>query len=124
MEFVPLVALGALVKKLVDFMKDLTNRSWNGVLTQLALWAAGVGAMLLFTQTNWAEGISVGGISAAELSVVSQVFVGLSVSSFGSVAGFDIPKALDPTVQTPIRSLIPGKGATVPVGEGTTGPRT
>jgi uncharacterized membrane protein len=107
-EFVPIIALAALVKKVVDFLKFITNRDVNGIVTQLVAWAAGVLALLLAAQTDWADGIKIGDMSLATLNFWSLLFVGLSVSSFGSVAGYDIPRKLDRTTPTPDHKLIPG----------------
>lgn len=99
MEFVPILALSALVKKLVDFFKFLTNRDWNGAITMLVTWGAGIVALLVASQTDWADGINIGDKTLASLSFLSMVFVGMSVSSFGAVAGYDIPKSVGPTGQ-------------------------
>lgn len=105
MEFVPLVALGALVKKVVDTLKYATNGLWNRVLTQLATWAGGFFAVWLASESNWSDGIEIGDQVLGRLNLASLVFVGMTVASVGGVIFHDIPNRLDPTVKTDEPSL-------------------
>lgn len=94
MEFVPALALLALVKKLVDFLRYATSRDVNAVVTQLTAWVAGVGGLFLAAQTDWANGIEVGGQSLHTLGGWSLVFVGLTVASTAGVVT-DTLKSVD-----------------------------
>ncbi len=94
MEFLPALALLALVKKLIDFLRYASARDVNGVVTQLVTWVSGFGALLLAAQTNWADQIMVGDSSLAALNVWSLVFVGMTVASSASVV-HDVTKAVD-----------------------------
>lgn len=110
MGFVPLAVFGALVWKFVDFLKALTNRDWNTVVTQLVVWVAGIAAVMLFAHSDFAANISVmdGGMTLATLGGVGQLIVGLSAASLVSV-GVDVKKALDNSDSAAQPPLVPGK---------------
>lgn len=94
MEFVPALALLALVKKFGDFLKGITNRDWNSVVTQLVVWAAAWAALAVAAHTAWAAGISIGDTSLADLNGWSQLFVALTIGSGASLV-HDTTKAVD-----------------------------
>jgi hypothetical protein len=94
MEFVPALAILSLVKKVNDFLKYVSNRDLNGALTQMVVWASGISVMLLAGAMDWAEGIEVGGQVLGDLNLTSIIFVGLSLSSSGSVL-YDFQTAID-----------------------------
>ena len=54
------LVFGAVVLKLVDFIKYARNGDWNGVLTLLIGWLAGLVAVFVFVQTEWADEITIG----------------------------------------------------------------
>lgn len=99
MEFVPLLALAALLIKLVDFGKSVSNGDPNAIVTQLVAWVAGIGVILLGAQTDFASAIVIGGSPLGSLNAWSQVLVGLT---FASTASFlsDTVRAVDNTVAT------------------------
>jgi hypothetical protein len=86
MEFVPFLAMLALVKKLIDFFKYLTNKDKNGIVTTLAAWVAGVGAILLFSMSDFADGITIGDTTLGALNIASLVIVGMSIGASAGVA--------------------------------------
>jgi uncharacterized membrane protein len=92
--FVPVLVLGSLVGKFVDFLKYLSKRDWNGVVTQLIAWAAGVGGVLLMAQTQFADGVDIGGTKLSALNTPSQILLGLMATSLLSVV-YDVKKAVD-----------------------------
>lgn len=101
MEFAAGLALVALVKKFVDFLKAVSNRDVNSVVTQLVSAAGAVGALLLAAQTQWANGISIGGTSLASLNVWSVVFVGVTLGSAAGVVQ-DVTRALNASDVAPL----------------------
>lgn len=106
MEFVPLIAMGALVFTLVNFLRYLTNGDFKSAITQLVSWAAGVFVVLLVAQTDFADGISVGDQALSALNFYSLLFVGLQASSiFGF--GQKAVEALDNTQTARVPSLVP-----------------
>lgn len=108
MEFVPVLALVLLVKKILDFLRYATNGNINGVVTQLISWLAGIGAVVLVAQTDWASGINVGDATLSTLNFWSLLFVGLTISSGASVV-HDVTKAVDGSDSAKIPTLIPSE---------------
>ena len=94
--FVPLVAALALSVKFIDWVKYMRAKDANGVVSQAASWAGGVAVILLLAQTDFASGVEIAGEGLSNLNVWSQIFIGLSVGSTGSLA-FDFKKAIDGT---------------------------
>lgn len=92
--FVPLVALGLVVYTLTNFAKYLMNRQWNAAATVILGWAVGSAAVFLFGATDFADTVTVGGQSLADLGGWSKVLVGLVVAS-GAVAFYDAKRAVD-----------------------------
>lgn len=84
MAFSAIALLGALVYTFLNFLKQVANKQWNAVLTQLTSWGAGVAGMFLFGASAWAGQINVGGTTIAGLSWPSKLLIGLC---FASVAG-------------------------------------
>ncbi len=105
MEFVPAVAMIALIVKLIDFVRYARNGDINGVCTQLAVWGAGVVGALLVSQTNWADGIVIGGLPLSKMSIWSVVFAGLSLGSTASLAK-DTLKSVDNHNSSAIPTLL------------------
>lgn len=96
MEFVPLLALAALVASLINFLKYVRSGDTNGALTQLSVWVAGVVAVVLVAQTDWADTLIFASIPLSDMNFASLVFFGVSVGSVGS-AGHELVKSLDNT---------------------------
>lgn len=94
MEFVPVLALGALVFVLVVFLKNLTAGRWGSAITQLVAWGAGIGAVFVLAETSFAGGIGIGDQNLADVSAWSKVFVGLLVASLLSAFN-ELKKAID-----------------------------
>lgn len=99
LEFVPMLALIGLVYQLVNIARSARGKDLNGVITPLASMGAGVIAVLLFAQTDFASGISVGDVTLEDLNIWSQVLVGITIGSGGSVVN-DALGAVDQTRST------------------------
>lgn len=106
MEFVPAVAMVALILKLIDFARYARAGDVNGVLTQAATWTAGVLVLVLVAQTDWADSLDVGGFALGKLGIWSLVFYGMSAGSAASLAK-DTLKAVDNTNSAAIPVLVP-----------------
>ena len=93
-DWIPLVALTGLISSVINFVKYISARDKNGIVTQVAVWLAGVLAVVLFAHTAFADTVPVGGVSLDQVNVWTQIFVGLTI---GGVASFatDVRKALD-----------------------------
>lgn len=96
MEFVPLLAMGTLVGKLIDFAKYLRDGDYNGAVTQVSVWVAGILVVLLAAQTDFAPTIAFGEASLAQMNLATQVFIGLLAASLFGYA-YDVKKAVDHT---------------------------
>lgn len=94
MEFVPALALLALVVSLINFLKYVRAGDVNGALTQLSVWVAGVLAVFLVAQTDYAPGIEMGGRPLNTLNIASLVFIGLQIGGMASLA-VEYKKAFD-----------------------------
>lgn len=112
MEFIPAVAMLALIVKLIDFARYARSGDLNGVVTQLVTWVAGAGVFLLVAQTAWADGIVIGSTPLSKLGVWSLVFAGVSLAS-GSSFAFDIKKALTKNDSSALPTLLPPRSALV-----------
>lgn len=117
-EFVPAVAMLALIVKVIDFLRYAKNRDINGVLTQAITWVAGVVVLVLAAQTTWAHIIAVSGVPLNRLGFWSLVFAGLTVSSGASLVK-DTLKAVDNSNSARIPTLLPtGPDVTKPTDVG------
>jgi hypothetical protein len=99
MEFVPALALVALLLKFIDFLKSASARDVNAVVTQLVAWVSGIVVVLLFAQTDFAGSIEINGTTLGLLNAWSQVIVGLTLASTASVVS-DGLRAVDNSVAT------------------------
>lgn len=112
MEFVPTVAMGALVFTLVNFLRFLTNKDFASAITQFTAWVSGVIVVFLVASTNYADGIDVGGTALSKLNGSSLVFVGLMSSSiFGVVK--NVIQAFDNRDSAVMPPLVPGTAVVV-----------
>lgn len=116
MEFSLLLAMLALIKKVTDFLKLVTNRDVNGITTQVTVWIGGVLVVFLCAQTDFASGLNVGEISLSELNFASLILLGLTVGSGASVA-HDYLQARDNTNASAVSHLRLMPEAPVIVGE-------
>lgn len=111
MEFVPAVAMLALIVKVIDFLRYARNRDANGVLTQLITWAAGVVSLLLVAQTDWAATVAIGDRALSQLGFWSIFFAGLTAGSGASLLK-DTLKSVDNHNSSKIPTLLsPGPKA-------------
>lgn len=87
---------GALVLKLVDFIKHLVSRDWNGFFTLLIGFAGGIAAVQIMRSTQWGDEIKIGDETLDTLSGASQIVLGLVATSVAAVV-YDFKKAVDKT---------------------------
>lgn len=94
MPFAPLIALGSLVFTFINCLRDAANRNWSGVTTQLIAWLAGIVAVVLVAQTDYAAAVTFGDRTLDRMNGASLLFIGLSAASlFGVVS--EVKRALD-----------------------------
>jgi hypothetical protein len=82
--FIPAIAFTALVAKFIDWLKMITQKEWNAVITQVIVWVSGIGALFLVGQTQWAKAVDIGATSIAHMGGWDKVFVGLAMGSAAS----------------------------------------
>jgi EamA domain-containing membrane protein RarD len=87
---------GALILKLVDFFKYLKNGDANGIISMVMTWIAGIVAVFLILQTQWADEIKLGAESLDKLNFGSKLVLGLVASAIASYL-YDVKKAVDNT---------------------------
>ena len=104
-DFIPSVAMTALIITIVNFLRYARGRDLDGVTTIGVVWLAGVVTTMLAAQSDFAGGLEYGGLSLATMNIWSQLLVGLSVASTGSVV-VDFRKALDNTDSAAKPSLV------------------
>lgn len=86
MDFVPLLALIAVNKKVVDFLKELLPNDIQNRLVQLIAWAVAVGLAFLFANSDFGDGINVwDGKTLAALNAFGVICYGLAIGSGAGV---------------------------------------
>jgi hypothetical protein len=105
-QFIPAVALVALVKKFIDFGAYLTNKRYRAAATQLVVWLAGIIAVCLYAQTDWADTFEFAGMILSKMNFATQIALGLGVGSTASF-GTDLIKGIDNTDSARVPSLFP-----------------
>lgn len=111
MEFVPLVALGLVVKTTIDILRYLKGSDWNGAFTLIAAWIAGFGAAALFGQTAWADSLVIGDQNLGNLNIASLIVFGLTLGSVGAFAN-EFNAARDDNRNTSKPHLVSGDAPT------------
>jgi len=103
-----LVGFVALVYAAINFLKYLTNQDWNGVVTQLTVWAAGVGVTLLGKATSFAADWAIGDRPLGDFTTADAIYFGLLIGSVAT-AYHDRKKALDSGDSAKTPELLGGK---------------
>lgn len=95
MEVFSLVTLTTLVAKVMSFVKYLTGAQYREAGTQALTWLAGVLVVVVASAADVTQDLVIFGEMVLEdLSGLSQILAGLSLSSTASFA-YDFKKALD-----------------------------
>jgi hypothetical protein len=92
--FTPLVAVGTLVFTFVNFLTYLRSKNWNGVLTQLIAWAAGIAGIFIASGTQFAPQIKFGSQALSGMNPWTKIFLGLIATSILSTVN-EVKKAID-----------------------------
>jgi hypothetical protein len=105
---VAVALLAALVKKLMDLVKYFRAGAdgVNGYTTILASMVIGVLAVMIAARSDFASGISLGGVSLADANFWSQLFIGLTVASAAGVIT-DFFKSLNQSETAEAPPLVP-----------------
>lgn len=99
---VPLVLAAALIKKVVDLIRYAKARDVNGVVTQVIVFAAGVGVAVLFRASDYFSKLFVvNDVTLADIDPAGVVIVGLALGAAASVvndlvsSNGDTPKLME-----------------------------
>lgn len=101
-----IVLVGALVYAFVNFLKKLSGRDWNGVVTQLVAWTAGVGAVFLASAAHLEGNIPGTSIGLQALNAAAKIVLGLQAASIFGVV-HDVKQAVDNTDTSVEPRLVP-----------------
>lgn len=107
MEAITLVALVALMKKVVDTFKFVTNGNINSIVTQVVTWTTGVMVVWLATSADITSGLSIFGTTFGDLNGGS-IFLGGLIFSSGASVVYDFQAARDNTDTANTPPLLPG----------------
>lgn len=113
MEVFSAAALVALLKKLVDLLRQLRGGDYNGVLTQLFVFAGGIGLIWLAAASPLMGGVAVGGVTISDFDWAAKVLAGLALGASASAYILDTQKAVDNTQSAALPALF-----SPPVSEG------
>lgn len=86
MEFVPILVLGATVKKLVDFVRFFRTGNYEAIAIQVLAWIGGAAVVALAAHTTWADGIVIGDTALRHMNLASQILAGIALGSAASLA--------------------------------------
>lgn len=107
MEAITLIALVALMKKVVDTFKFVTNRDVNSIVTQFVTWVTGIFLVWLATTADITQGLAIFGATFGDLNGGSIILGGMIFSSAASVA-YDFQAARDNSDSAATPPLLPG----------------
>lgn len=105
MEFVPMVVLSALIKKLMDFAKYAANGDVNAVITQVCSWAAGILVAFVAANSDFGDAVAVNGMALGSLNGWSLAIVGVTLASTAGI-GWDTLKAIDSSNSAVVPNLL------------------
>ncbi len=95
MDFVPLIVGGLMVAMLIDVLRSIKGKDWNGVVTPLFAFVAGVCVAWLLSKSDFASTIKIGdtGLTLHDLNFASIIVFGFAFSSFAA-KGVDLISAV------------------------------
>lgn len=102
------VLIGALVYSATNLLKYFRAKDWNGVLTQLVVWGAGVVAVFLGSATDFADSHLINDIALGDMNWATKTLLGLMATSLFTF-GHDVKKALDNRDSAQMPSLFSGE---------------
>lgn len=106
MEIVPVLFMIAFVKKVVDLLKYGTNGDWNGVVTQLVAWGAGIAIAFLTANSDFGANTQVNEMALSTLNGWTVVLAGIGLASSAGF-GWDTLKSLDNKDTSAMPTLTP-----------------
>lgn len=108
MEAITLLTFVALIKKVVDTFKFITNKQVNAFITQVSTWVVGSVLVWVATSADITSSISVFGTTFGQFNFGSIILGGMLLGSGGSVL-YDYQAARDNTDSAKTSALLPNK---------------
>lgn len=100
--------LAALVYKFLDFVKFVTNKDVNSIVTQLGAWVAGVAGVFVVAATQFAGTVKITDtLNLDQLDTPTKFVTGILIGS-GASTLIDFKKARDNTDSSAVPALLPG----------------
>lgn len=95
MDFVPLLVGAAMVAMLIDVVRSARGGDWNGVVTPITAFVAGVFVAWLLSESDFAATVKIGdtGLTLADLNFASLVLFGFAFAAFAA-KGVDLISAI------------------------------
>ena len=95
MDFVPLLVGAAMVAMLIDVVRSARGGDWNGVVTPVTAFVAGVFVAWLLSESDFASTVVIGdtGLTLADLNFASLVLFGFAFAAFAA-KGVDLISAI------------------------------
>lgn len=101
------ILLGAMAKKLVDFVRQLRGKDTSAIATQLVAWLAGIAVVFLAANVDFAGAVEFANVRLDNMGLFTQTILGVLVGSLGSISK-DLLKSLDNTQSENAPKLVPG----------------
>jgi hypothetical protein len=113
MEIVGLAGLVAIIWKLVDFARFVTNAAWSSAVTQLSVWLSAIAVALLAREAEPFSTIGVVGTTFGELNTAAIVLFALGLGSTASTL-VDVKQAIDHSDSAAVPPLLPERHVSEP----------
>jgi hypothetical protein len=94
MAIVPLALLGATIYSLINFFKLITNKDWNGSVTMLVTWLAGIIGVFIVAASALGKGISINGTDLTAIDIWSKIILGIEATSLFAVVPYKVIAAI------------------------------
>ena len=108
--------LTTLIFAFINFLKFVQAKDWNSALTQLIVWASGIGGTLVVGASQFASSINLFGSPLNKLDWVSKVVIGLFGASTATGLN-ETHKAIDSTQSAVKPALFPALLPSAPAPE-------
>lgn len=106
MEVVGLAGLIAIIWKVVDFAKYVTNADWNAAVTQASVWISALAVALLAREADPFADVGILGTTFGQLDLAAVALFALGIGSTASGL-VDFKKAIDGSTSAATPPLIP-----------------
>jgi hypothetical protein len=106
MEAIGLIGLTAIIYKLVDFLKYISARDINAIVTQASVWLSALAVALLAREAEPFSTVGILGSTFGDLDLAAVVLFALGVGSTASGV-IDFKKAIDQSDSARVPPLLP-----------------